>query len=263
MTRSEEPEISYFGLQAYMGTTKHMGGIESTKELIELCHMDRDSLVLDVGCGAGATAVYLAKEIGCRVVAVDLRESMIALARERVRAEGVEDRVEFREVDARDLPFEDASFDTVLCESVATFIIERQQVADQLARVTRPGGYVGINEEIWLRPPPPELSDRARHLWEIESDLPTADDWQGMLENAGLQDLVVRAYAVDARRESSQVKRYRPEDMWRMVYRTAALYVKSPEFRAYMHDRRRIPKNMFHYLGYGLFAGRKNGHVAR
>ncbi|MCJ7557155.1 MAG: hypothetical protein MUP90_09630, partial [Gammaproteobacteria bacterium] len=57
-----ESELSYFELQAYIGTTKHMGGFETTKELIELCHIGKETLVLDVGCGVGATACHLAKE---------------------------------------------------------------------------------------------------------------------------------------------------------------------------------------------------------
>ena len=75
---SEDAELSYFELQAYMGTTKHMGGFETTKALIELCHINKDTYVLDAGCGVGATACYLAKRYGCSVVGVDLSEGMIA-----------------------------------------------------------------------------------------------------------------------------------------------------------------------------------------
>ena len=73
-----EPEMSYFELQAYVGTTKHMGGFESTQELIEQCHLCKGTYVLDVGCGVGATACHLAKTYGCQVVGVDLRDSMVA-----------------------------------------------------------------------------------------------------------------------------------------------------------------------------------------
>ncbi len=123
-----DPELSYFELQAYIGTTKHMGGLETTRELFELCGINEDTFVLDVGCGAGATACYLAKTYGCRVVGVDLRESMVALSNERAQRERLTDAdnkhplVEFRVADAQDLPFNDAHFDVVLCESVATFI---------------------------------------------------------------------------------------------------------------------------------------------
>ncbi|GAH92786.1 unnamed protein product [marine sediment metagenome] len=45
-----EPESFYFTIQASWGLTKHMGGLEATRELIEACHIDKDSYVLDVGC---------------------------------------------------------------------------------------------------------------------------------------------------------------------------------------------------------------------
>jgi len=256
------PEISYFELQAYVGTTKHLGGFESTKQLIELCHIGKDTYVLEVGCGVGATACYLAKTYGCNVVGVDLHESMIARSNERAEKEGVADAdnehpsVEFRLADAQDLPFEDALFDVVLCESVATFIKDKQKVVGEYARVTRPGGYVGMNEELWLETPPAELVERVRQIWDIKPDIPTLEDWMGFLENAGLRDVAVRTYKFDARREATQVQRYRFQDMWSMFYRTLLLYIKNPAFRKYMAGRKRLPKDIFRYLGYAIFVGR-------
>jgi SAM-dependent methyltransferase len=252
-----EPEISYFELQAYMGTTKHMGGFETTKELIELCHVEENTHVLEVGCGVGATACYLAKTYGCDVVGVDLRESMVARANERAQRYGVEDKVEFRIADAQELPFDDALFDAVFCESVATFIEDKQGVIGEYARVVKPGGYVGVNEEIWLKPPPAEVIAHVGRAWAIEPDLPTADGWRWFLEGAGLRDVAARTYRVDARRESTQIRRYGFQDMWRMFSRTLSLFFKSSDFRAYMNEQRRLPKGVFEYLGYGLFVGRK------
>jgi len=253
---TSDPEISYFELQAYVGTTKHMGGFETTKELIELCHVNKDTYVLEVGCGVGATACYLAKKYGCSVVGIDLREGMIARSNERAQREGVTDRVEFRVADAQDLPFEDALFDAVLCESVATFIEDKQRVVNELARVTKPGGYVGLNEEIWLKTPPAEVVAHVKRTLDIKPDIPTADAWRRLLEGAGLRDVVVQTYKLDARRESTQIKRYGFQDMWRMFYRTLSLYGRSAAFRAYMKQRR-LPKGVFEYLGYAIFAGRR------
>lgn len=187
-------EISYFELQAYVGTTKHMGGLETTKELIELCHINRESYVLDVGCGVGATACYLAKRFGCRVVGVDIRESMIARSNERAQKEGAADLVEFKVADAQHLPFEDALFDAVLCESVATFIEDKQRVVNECARVTQPGGYVGLNEELWLQAPPAQVVERVRHIWSIKPDILTLEGWMELLEGAGLSDIITRTY---------------------------------------------------------------------
>ena len=256
-SETSNPEISYFGLQAYIGTTKHLGGFETTKALIELCHIGKDTCVLEVGCGVGATACYLAKKYGCNVVGVDLRESMIARSNERAQKEGVEDRVEFRVADAQDLPFDDALFDVVLCESVLTFIKDKQRVVSECARVTRPGGYVGLNEELWLETPPAQLVEHARHIWDIKPDIPTLEGWMGLLEGAGLRDIAVRTYKFNARREASQMKRYGFQDMWRMFYRTLLLYIRNPAFREYMAERQRLPKDIFEYLGYAIFVGRR------
>lgn len=257
--KSSEVEISYFGLQAYVGTTKHMGGFETTQELIDLCHVDEAEYVLEVGCGVGATTCYLARTFDCRVVGLDLRESMVARCRERAKREGVADRVEFRVADALDIPFQNALFDVVFCESVATFIEDKQKVANEYARVTKPGGYVGLNEEIWLQVPPPELLQDVKRIWDVKPDIPTRDGWLELLAGAGLQDVVARVYEFDARREATQLKRYRFQDTWRMFHRTLALYLRNPAFRAYMKDRRRLPKDVFDYLGYALFVGRKAG----
>lgn len=259
---SDGPALSYFDLQAYIGTTKHMGGFETTQTLIDLCHVGQGTHVLDVGCGVGATACYLAKTYGCRVVGVDLRPSMVALSEERAWREGVEEQVQFRVADVQDLPFGEAQFDVVLCESVATFVADNPQVARELARVTRPDGYVGLNEEIWLQSPPPaELIAFAKRTWDISHDIPTVEQWVAILESAGLREVTAQTFKFDARRESTQLKRYRPRDMLRMVYRTLVLYLRSADFRAYMKERRRLPKDMFSYWGYALFVGRKREKV--
>jgi len=78
-----------------------------------------------------------------------------------------------------------------------------------------------------------------------------------LLEGAGLSDIVVRIYKFNARRESSQIRRYRFQDMWRMLYRSLFLYIKNPAFRKYMAGRRHLPKDVFKYLGYGIYVGRK------
>lgn len=104
---TSEPKSYYFELQASWGLTKHMGGLNATRELIELCHIDKDSYVLDVGCGVGITTCYMTKEYGCKVVGIDLSEMMVKRSKERAKRKGVEDKVEFRVADAQNLPFKD------------------------------------------------------------------------------------------------------------------------------------------------------------
>jgi SAM-dependent methyltransferase len=90
----------YFEFLARLGLTKHLGSMEATRELVGLCHIGPGQLVLDIGCGVGATPVFLAKELGCQVVGVDLLESMIEQSQERARMEGVGGQIALAVADA-------------------------------------------------------------------------------------------------------------------------------------------------------------------
>jgi ubiquinone/menaquinone biosynthesis C-methylase UbiE len=251
-------EMSYFELQAYVGTTKHMGGFATTEALVALCHIDENTRVLDVGCGVGATACHLASAYGCEVVGVDLREAMVELAEERAAKEGVAGAVTFRQADARALPFDDAAFDGLMCESVLTFVEDKATALGEYARVVKPGGYIGLNEEFWLKPPTDAMRHYAKLTWGIETEVLMLDDWMALLGHMPLVDLVVKSYTFDMQRESTQLKRYTWRDMARMLYRTAVLYLKRPAFRTYMRERRPMPKDIFDYFAYAVFVGRRS-----
>jgi arsenite methyltransferase len=258
-TPSVEEDPTYFELHAYTGATKHMGGLSTTKELIELCSIDEDTYVLEVGCGVGATACYMAKKLGCRVLGVDIRPSMIERAKERASRERVEDRVEFRMADATDLPFEDATFDVVLVESVTTFIDDKASAIREYARVAKPGGCVGLNEEIWLKTPPPqEMVDYAARTWDIHIEIVTLDRWVDLLEASGLKVTLASPRTFEAMTNVSELARYGCRGFLTMLWRTTKLYFTSAAFRKYMRDRRqRLPKGIWDYLGYALLVGRK------
>src|SRR3954451_12527587 len=121
--------------------------------------------VLDVGAGSGATSIPAA--LADRdVVASDLTPELLAAGRSAAIAMGV--ALEWVEADAEALPFADASFDTVLSSFGAMFAWNHQAVADELVRVTRPGGTIAManwTPEGWVgqffvtmvpfMPPPP------------------------------------------------------------------------------------------------------------
>jgi cyclopropane-fatty-acyl-phospholipid synthase len=69
--------------------------------------------LLDVGCGWGGLARFAAREYGARVMGITLSEQQLALAQQRVRDEGLDDRVELKKMDYRDLP-QDGRFDKVV-----------------------------------------------------------------------------------------------------------------------------------------------------
>jgi SAM-dependent methyltransferase len=92
--------------------------------------------ILEVGCGWGELAQWLARDTGAEVVAVDLSPRMVALARER----GVEARV----ADVQELPFEDGAFDVVVAAWMLYHVPELDRGIAELARVLRPGGRLVV-----------------------------------------------------------------------------------------------------------------------
>ncbi|MBN1763314.1 MAG: class I SAM-dependent methyltransferase [Methanomicrobia archaeon] len=255
-----ETESYYFELQASWGLTKHMGGLEATRELIEACKINNDSHVLDVGCGVGITACYLAEEYGCNVVGIDLSELMVERSKERAKRKNVEDKVEFTIGDAQNLPFTEGVFDAVMCESVVAFAKDKQQVIREYARVTKLGGYVGMNEVTWVETPPPELvAYLSRALGHAEFLNPAG--WKVLLEQAGLTGVAARVHKTSALRQwVSEVRQMDPRDYVGAWGKFLSLCFKSPAVRKWIKEISIPPRSifrLFRYFGYGLYVGRK------
>ena len=143
---SSDRAREYFDFLTDLGMTKHYGSMDATRELVELCRISDDQIVLDVGCGVGATPCFLVKTIGCRVIGVDLLEKMLEQSQARASKEDVEDGVEFTTADARKLPFKDNYFDAVILESVNVFFENKLETMHEYIRVTSSEGFVGLTE---------------------------------------------------------------------------------------------------------------------
>jgi SAM-dependent methyltransferase len=109
--------------------------------LVEACGIEPGMTVLDVAAGTGNAAIPAAQR-GASVTASDLTPELLEAGRQRADAEGVE--LEWVEGDAEALPFEDGSFDVVLSAIGAMFAPRHQDAADELVRVCRPGGTIGL-----------------------------------------------------------------------------------------------------------------------
>ena len=109
--------------------------------LVEACGVGPDMRVLDVAAGTGNASLPAAQS-GASVTASDLTPELLEAGRRRAEAEGLE--LEWAEADAEALPFEDESFDVVMSSIGAMFAPHHQDVADELVRVCRPGGTIGM-----------------------------------------------------------------------------------------------------------------------
>jgi SAM-dependent methyltransferase len=169
----------------------HPGGRKATEELLQLADLGTGQQVLDIGCGAGTTAIEMAKRFGVTVTAADISADMRDRAIAQVAAAGPRARVSVEAADICALPFEDGRFDRVVAEAVTMFV-DRDQAIRELVRVCRPGGLVLATEFHWRRPPTPQA--RQAFLGELCPGMlfETVEDWLARYGSAGLADLQVR-----------------------------------------------------------------------
>lgn len=107
-------------------------GIDARHEIVRAASAAVPRRLLEVGCGWGELAVWLQRETGAEVVAIDLSPRMVELARSR----GVDARV----ADVQALPFADASFDCIVAAWMLYHVPELDRGLAEIARVLRPGG---------------------------------------------------------------------------------------------------------------------------
>ncbi|MDX6287596.1 MAG: hypothetical protein QOG53_3081 [Frankiales bacterium] len=109
--------------------------------LVEACGVKPGDRVLDVAAGSGNAAIPAALA-GASVVASDLTPELFESGRRRAAERGA--NLEWQQADAEDLPFGDSEFDTVLSCVGVMFAPHHQTSADELVRVCRPGGTIGV-----------------------------------------------------------------------------------------------------------------------
>ena len=173
-------------------------------ELVETAALRQGDRVLDVACGTGIVARIAARKLGGTgsVTGLDASAPMITVARAAATAEGV--AVEWREASAVELPFTEAAFDVVLCQSGLQFFPDRPASLREMHRVLKPGGRLILS--VWG---PIERSrgfavaadalarhigpEAARPITSGAFGLSDADELRALVTGANFKDITVRA----------------------------------------------------------------------
>lgn len=122
----------------------HIRGRKATQELAQLMNLSAGSYVLDIGSGLGGPARTLAEIYGCRVTGIDLTQAFCDAATSLSGWVGLGDKVDFRQGDATNLPFHDATFDAAMTIHVAMNIAAKDQMYREAKRVLKPGARFAV-----------------------------------------------------------------------------------------------------------------------
>lgn len=194
MTRPAPEEVKSCCAAAYqsdavallLGESYHPGGTRLTRRLAGLLRLTPRERVLDVASGTGGTALLLARDHAVEVDGVDLAERSVGRARETAAAARLDGRARFHAADAERLPFDDATFDAVVCECAFCTFPDKPTAAAEIARVLRPGGRAGITDITIAGPLDERLTGLAGWVACI-ADARSVDDYTGVLTAAGLR----------------------------------------------------------------------------
>jgi sarcosine/dimethylglycine N-methyltransferase len=167
----------------------HPEAMEHTNEIMaQAVHLTPETRVLDLGCGYGSTARYLASEYGCQITAINISETELELAWDRTLEAGLENQIDYEYGDFHDLIYADDSFHVVWSQEAFLHAADKAKVLSECRRVLLPGGTLAFTD-ILVRADTPQ-ADRNRIYDRVKSpDMWDLPDYHRALEGLELEIL--------------------------------------------------------------------------
>ncbi len=132
---------------ALFGNSLHPGGLKLTKKLCQVLQIRKDSKVLDVACGNGTSALYIAKESDCKIIGTDLGKNNIKLANKKAKEQGISHLTKFMIRDSEKLNF-NGEFDFIISECAFCTFPNKDIAAKEMFKALKPNGKLGISDMV-------------------------------------------------------------------------------------------------------------------
>jgi SAM-dependent methyltransferase len=168
----------------------HARGFPATVELADRLPITAGRHIVDIGCGLGGPARYIAKRFQCTVSGIDITEPFVEAANKLTRLLRMGGQVKIQHGDGQRLPYPDASFDGAYTQHVTMNVADRPRFFGEAYRVLKPGAFFALTEH-GLGPkgdphhPVPWSADGGG------AHLVAPSETQALLERAGFEDVVV------------------------------------------------------------------------
>ncbi len=163
----------------------HMDGVRAVDILAEKAGIHSLSDVLDVCCGIGGPARYLAYRFGCRVVGLDITESRIQSAMRLTQRVKLDHLVDFRHGNALDMPFEDDTFDVVIGQEAWVHVPDKPRLLAECARVLKSSGIIAFTDFLRSDDMQPAELKRWQQYWVNFAIPETFDGYRDLLAKTG------------------------------------------------------------------------------
>jgi SAM-dependent methyltransferase len=168
----------------------HARGLPATVELADRLPIRAGQHIVDIGCGLGGPARYIAKRFNCKVSGVDITGPFVDAGNKLSALLGMEDRVTIEQGDGQHLPYRDAQFDGGYTQHVTMNVADRHAFFAEAYRVLKPGVFFALTEH--------GLGSKG----DVHHPLPWSEDGRGeylvtpsetraLLQDAGFEDIDV------------------------------------------------------------------------
>jgi ubiquinone/menaquinone biosynthesis C-methylase UbiE len=226
----------------YLGLDLLNGGLREVWALAEHMNLGTSSLALELGCGIGGPARFIAERYGCQVVGLDITERQLDIAMGLTRGLDVEPRLRYTLGDARKLPFCDAMFTHVYSNEAFIHVDDKPRALREAYRVLCPGGVFCIQDPVGA---PIEIAFLEQSLFPL-----SVAEYQLALSEAGFVDVSVidrTAASRQAYAQLAQLVSHGPIAPWTVINLFHRLHGLRPAWwRALSFER--LP-HMVRYIG--------------
>ena len=172
--------LSQFGIGG-----AHPGGLNLTKKIFKLENISSTSEILDVGCGTGQTAAYLAYKYGANVTGIDVNSTMVAKAKQRMKKNHLPAKIMEGSIEKTSLP--DNYFDFIISESVLSFV-NKPRALKEIFRLLKNGGRFIAIELTIINPLTEKEENEIKQFYGLDS-LNMKNDWVALLNQAGFEHI--------------------------------------------------------------------------
>jgi tocopherol O-methyltransferase len=149
----------------------HEALLNINKIIAQHAGISKEDIALDAGCGVGGSAIWMAKNIGCKVTGISLSERQITLSNASAKNENVDHLVTFLQKDYTDTGFPDNSIDVIWAIESVCYLQDKSEFLKEAYRILKPGGrvvVVDIFKKELLEGKDAEWMKRLAHGWAIQ-----------------------------------------------------------------------------------------------
>ena len=182
----ELPIVEYL-----LGRSFHPGGAKLTRQLASGALVSPNSAVLDVACGNGNSARLIAADFGATVTGCDFSAINLRRAAATSRSTRLDVKTQFVRSSAEQLPFAAGSFDVSLCECSLCLFENMGNALEEVHRVLKPGGRIGISDFFLDAPVPGSLDGLLGRVLCVAA-AESADGYREALTRAGFECVRIR-----------------------------------------------------------------------